>query len=850
MLPILMALWSCGDSSSQDAVSNTKAVAGTIAISGTVMIDSDVNDINAAYASNDSTLAAQSIPNPAIVGGYVNSPGAGPQGRSSQQGDIDDYYSTTLLAGQSIRLLIGNLGDNNSGVNNLELSLFNSLGEEFGSQGDENIKTAIVSTTGEYYIRVRALSGASNYILNISLDAFQAVATDLNSQTNHQDLDIDREFVPGEIIVKFKEPTQSEFSSATNHVLRKKGGGQGRNALFEIEGATHFLNPAANVNTLKSKNVKYLKQKTLEVIKSLRKRRDVESVRPNYIRRATAIPNDPYYIYQWHYPQINLPQAWEVTTGTGTDGREVIVAVIDTGILPDHPDLQGQLVAGYDFIRDASNASDGDGIDSDPYDEGDGVFSPSTFHGTHVAGTIAGASDNGLGVAGIAWNAKVMPLRVLGKDGGTDYDIEQAIRYAAGLENDSGSVPAQRADVINLSLGGVTDTATPPEAFVLARQAGVVIVAAAGNEASNQLSYPASLEGVVSVSAVAIDKSIAFYSNYGGTIDIAAPGGNTATDLNSDGFVDGVLSTLAVEENPLEYLYAFYQGTSMAAPHVAGVIALMKAVYPDLTPQQFDQWLASGLLTEDLGSVGRDDFYGNGLIDAYKAVDVASNAAGNTLNELDPMISTNTSVLNFSHNRNELNFVVDNGGGGSLTVANIREDSNGWLSVSPVAVDSSGLGIYSATLNRASLPREVSVVTANITIESNSGTLTLPVLALSNSENYQSDAGLHYIQLINIDSGQAIKQVQAMASNGQYSFTMDNVPFGNYILVAGSNPDNNGLICGVAEACGEYPRVGLVEEITINDSSPAVTIVNFETNFNQIAIVQGQRQRQGHRYLP
>jgi serine protease len=848
IVSILMLFFSCSGKSSDEEITGTdKVIAGTITISGIVTMDSDVNDTNAAYSSNDTISNAQPIPNPTVVGGYVNRPGAGSEGRSTQQGDVDDYFQTTLLAGQTIRLLTGNPGDNSRGLNNLDLSLLNPNGEIFNSFDAGNSKTVTVGTTGEYYIRVAALSGASNYLLHISLDAFQADVTgthqqilnqSLPAQPENSDLDINKAFVPGEIIVKFKQLPQKVFLSSAGNTLRKKAGSLGRNSLYQIERSTNSVSFTKSTNS--ANDNKDLKQQTLDVIKELRRRPDVDSARPNYIRYPKVIPNDPYYVYQWHFPQINLPQAWETTTGIAVDGNDVVVAVIDTGILPDHPDLQGQIIEGYDFIRDISNADDGDGLDENPFDEGDGTFVPSTFHGTHVAGTIAALSNNSLGVAGIAWGAKIMPLRVLGKQGGTDYDIEQAIRYAAGLENDSGRLPTQPADVINLSLGGITDSTTPPEAFALAREAGVIIVAAAGNEASNHLSYPASLDGVVSVSAVGIDKAVTEYSNFGRTIDVAAPGGSTATDLNGDGYVDGVLSTLAIENDTLEYLYAFYQGTSMAAPHVAGVVALMKSVYRDMTPKRFDQWLASGLLTSDLGSPGRDNYYGHGLIDAYKAVSVASSAAENSLAEPVPVLSANKTVLNFSHDQTQLTFTITKSGRGRLSIEEINVDSPDWLNIVPLSVDSAGLGTYAANLERDFLPQNTSVVTNSINVVSSTGRLIIPVLALSGSSGYQSNAGVHYVLLIDIDSGQVINQVQATAVNGQYTFAMNDVPFGNYILVAGSNPDNNGNICEVAEACGEYPSIGYVEEVTIDESSSPVSTLNFETGFNQIAIPEGQ----------
>lgn len=841
LLLSLAFISACGGPATQKPAGTGKAITGTVSISGMVMMDGDTNDTNASYNSNDSIATAQTIPNPAMVSGYVNQPGSGSQGRSSEQGDITDFFKTTLVAGQTVRLLIGNPGDITATTNDLELTLQNTQGDTFDSTGTESSKSVNVSATGEYYIRVGALSGASNYLLIVSLDAF-STAEQTNVQADDEKLNVDQAFVPGEIIVKFKDAGSNVMFSPKGDELRKKAGGRGRNSLYKIT-SVHPINiTASRNNTVGNDEVdKYkreLKQKTLDVLKALRQRQDVESARLNYLRHATAIPNDPYYLYQWNYAQINLPQAWDVTTGTALDGEAVIVAVIDTGILPDHPDLQGQLVAGYDFIQDSDNAGDGDGIDDNPFDEGDGGLTPSSFHGTHVAGIAAAASNNSVGVAGVAWGAKVMPLRVLGPAGGTDYDIEQAIRYAAGLENDSGQVPPQRADVINLSLGGQTNITTPPEAYTLAREAGVIIVAAAGNEGSDQLSYPASLDGVVSVSAVGFNKNITDYSNYGSTIDLAAPGGNLAEDLNSDGYADGVLSTLALDEGSLEYLYAFYQGTSMAAPHVTGVVALMKSVYRDMTPQQFDQWLTSGILTEDLGPPGRDNYYGHGLIDAYNAVSVANNAAGGALAEPDPQISTDNLVLNFSYDKTTLNFVLENSGAGSLTVESINVESQNWLDIAPVSVDTSGLGTYEATINRDVLPDNSLVVAANITIGSTAGTLTIPVLVLSSDLSRQVDAGIHYIQLIDTESGQAIKQVHSAADNGQYTFTMDNIPFGTYILIAGSNPDNNGFICDAAEACGEYPSAGHIEQITIDESSPTISTLDFATSINTISISQ------------
>ncbi len=405
------------------------------------------------------------------------------------------------------------------------------------------------------------------------------------------------------------------------------------------------------------------KYETLAAIARIKRGKNAVAVEPNYIRRASRIPDDPFYAYQWNYSNINLPLAWDLTQGSD----QVIVAVVDTGVLLEHPDLNGQLIAGYDFIRDPDRARDGDGIDADPNDSGDlGFGGSSSFHGTHVAGTIAAHSDNGDGVAGVAWLARVMPVRALGVDGGTTYDVIQAIRYAAGLSNDSNTTPPRRADIINLSLGSSFSSQTEQNTIDQVRNAGVIVIAAAGNDASSNPSFPAAYAGVVSVAATTITRTHASYSNFGPTIDVAAPGGNSATDVNGDGIGDGVVSTFGDDAHtPVTFGYAALTGTSMATPHVAGVAALMKSVYPDLTPAQFDDALTAGLLTDDLGAPGRDDQFGNGLINAQKAVAASVALANGAGTPVDPVLAVSPASINFGAFESTFDIELRNAGGGS-----------------------------------------------------------------------------------------------------------------------------------------------------------------------------------------
>ncbi|MCG8100233.1 MAG: S8 family serine peptidase, partial [Candidatus Thiodiazotropha taylori] len=325
------------------------------------------------------------------------------------------------------------------------------------------------------------------------------------------------------------------------------------------------------------------------------------------------------------------------------------------------------------------------------------------------------------GVAGVAWNVRIMPIRVLGKQGGFSSDIIEGILFSAGLSNASGTTPSQRADVINMSLGGASPDQASFDAITAARNAGVIVIAAAGNENTSQLAYPASYTGVVSVSSVDQSRTRAPYSNYGTEIDVAAPGGNTQADVDGDGRADGVLSTLGDDsQGGTSFTYNFYQGTSMAAPHVAGVAALMKSVYAGLTPAEFDSMLSSGELTNDIGNSGRDDLYGHGLIDAYKAV-VAAQQRGGGNTPTDPALSVNPQSLNFSNSLQSTSLFVEEIGG-SVGTVQITENIS-WLSVAANQVNGSGIGSYTVSVDRSGL----SPATYTGTIQVSAGTSSVDV---------------------------------------------------------------------------------------------------------------------------
>jgi serine protease len=363
---------------------------------------------------------------------------------------------------------------------------------------------------------------------------------------------------------------------------------------------------------------------------------DVAFAEPDRRMHALMTPNDSSYNLQWHYYEatggLNAPSAWDKSTGTG-----VAVAVIDTGYRP-HADLAANIVGGYDFIIDTAVSNDGNGRDSSALDPGDWVAANecggthaaqnSSWHGTHVAGTIAAVTNNAAGVAGVAFGAKVVPARVLGQCGGYTSDIADAITWASG--GSVGGVPANAnpARVINMSLGGSGSCdSTTQTAINGARNRGTVVVVAAGNSNANAANYsPASCAGVITVAATGRTGARAYYSNYGAVVDLAAPGGDMSGNSSN-----GVYSTLNTgTTSPGSDTYAYYQGTSMASPHVAAVAALMLAKNSALTPDEVEARLKS----TTRAFPGNCAQCGTGIVDASAAVDAATGGGGN-VNEVE-----------------------------------------------------------------------------------------------------------------------------------------------------------------------------------------------------------------------
>ena len=322
----------------------------------------------------------------------------------------------------------------------------------------------------------------------------------------------------------------------------------------------------------------------------------VLSVEPDVRLRPSAVPNDPGFAQQWHLQSpganaaaINMPAAWDRSTGNNG-----VIAVLDTGVRLTHPDLQGRLLPGYDLVSEVDFANDGDGRDPDPSDPGDWVTGAesrtatfagciaenSSWHGTFIAGQLGAQTNNGAGIAGLSWNARILPVRISGKCGALLSDILDGIRWAAGLNVTGVPVNPNPARIINLSFGGdVACTASYQSVIDEITAAGSLLVVAAGNDGGT-LKRPADCRNVLSVGAVRADGAKTSYSNFGANVSLMAPGGASSSDLpifSSDN---------AGTQGPTTDGYGTKVGTSFSAPLASGVASLMLSLNPSLTPVQ------------------------------------------------------------------------------------------------------------------------------------------------------------------------------------------------------------------------------------------------------------------------
>jgi subtilisin family serine protease len=459
--------------------------------------------------------------------------------------------------------------------------------------------------------------------LTIASDELNGASPGIKGQAPKEyEYDYGAPYVADEVLVKFKE--SMDRAQADSLAME------------------HNCRVEESIATIRLHRMKILDRRDVwDVAAEFEAKPNVEYAEPNFIDKPVGYPTydqslpgdvpaiaplDPMYGDQWHYPLINMPDAWNVNAG----GLGVIAAVVDTGVRFDHPDLTARLSGnGYDFID----------LDSDPTDPGSG--SPAYSHGTHVTGTVGAATNNAIGVTGMSWKGSILPVRALG----THFEMAQGFRYAAGLLVPPDPVNPTPVRVLNYSGGGSHST-TKQLGVADCNAAGVIMVCAAGNDYGGPVIYPAAYsttyDKVIAVGATDYNyggsPQRAPYSNVGISINVAAPGGNTLVDTDSDGNPDGILST-AWNYGTSSPTYEFWQGTSMASPHVTGLVALM--LEQGVNPDSVRSILQSTAV--DLGTPGFDNEFGWGLVDAKAALDavpkIAIIATRTTTNSVDKALT-------------------------------------------------------------------------------------------------------------------------------------------------------------------------------------------------------------------
>ncbi len=663
----------------------------------------------------------------------------------------------------------------------------------------------LLDQTGAYRLVVRARAEQAQ-TLKVSIDlehapaaggmhqeaAGHAAVSGSVSLTDGYWLDADGagDFSAEEILVRVAPGADADGLAARLGCRVAARGGQGWVRIERTDQA--FLGPAATL---------LARSRVRDLVAAAAGLTGITHVQPNHLRSSFAVPNDPLYCEQWDMTRAGFESAWGVEPGDPAR----TVAVLDTGIRFEHPDLAGRLAPGFDFVGDTWNAGDGNGIDANPTDP----FLSVGTHGTHVAGTVAAAAGNGIGVAGGALLGRVMPIRVLGVLGGTDFDIAQGVLYAAGLQNASGTLPGARAEVINMSLGGPAYPEILHQAVRAAVAAGVVVVAAAGNSASTVPMYPAALPEVVAVSATDALDERTYYSSYGTHIDLAAPGGDKTKDTNGDGVPDGITSTIV--DPVVGATYAQKTGTSMAAPHVAAAAYLVRSVAPGLAPLEVEAFLAAG--AEDLGAAGPDQEYGFGRLDAGRAV---SMAAGLDVGPTAPFCLPQG--LSFPEEVEVQQVaVINRGGDGAIAVTSVSSDAF-WLT----PLQTSGQTPCTLEVQVCRLGLAPGVYGTVLEIETSAGPLSLPVCMTVAQNGQPIGVQVVYVVAVDVISGQPVA-AHSITQETADLYVLDPLPEGTYRVFAATDLDHDGIVGESHDYAGQAfdPATGLPKLMLADGSSLA-----------------------------
>jgi serine protease len=579
-------------------------------------------------------------------------------------------------------------------------------------------------------------------------------------------------------------------------------------------------------------------QATLNLAAKLNAQPGIEYAEPDRTVRASDVtPTDSRFAEQSNLQApsssnpsgLNLPAVWPISTGLSSTGSGMVIAVIDTGILgkandpsKTHPEFAGRVLPGFDFVSDVSLSNDGDARDADPFDPGDSSDGTGGYHGSHVAGIAAAGittSGSSAGMVGVAPNASLLPVRALGANGeGSLSDVLEAMLWAAGSSVTGAGVNAHPADVLNLSLGDIGSCSRATQDTintVLARPQRPVIVVAAGNDNIDSSSaFPGNCDGVIGVGALNQKGERASYSNYGAFVDVMAPGG----DFNTSGQFDAQNAILGPwwNANSKSFSYQLEAGTSMAAPHIAGLVALMKSAVinpADInTTRVLEILRASGTaLSATACNRSSGSACGAGLIDTVRALGMAAGTVPvpNTNPFSLVAITANLSILPGSSSDLELRFERASGFTGTISVTATSSNPDVSAQVSPVSI----------TGNTVTLKREVnpkaSAGEAEITVQASGGGFKLEQVIRVNIPPERTMIGTFVIALklnpdgsADVNSSQLEPAIPAgttglAATLG--TFELPDLEPGKYLLV-GFKDVNQNRIVDAGDYLGSYSQ--------------------------------------------
>ena len=819
---VCLALAGCGGSGgASDAGTDLPGagvrLSGTLSVPAGAAVDSDLNDVNQLGRTRNNDLAtAQALTAPVLLVGSVNRPGTGPAGSNQADGDATDAYVLDLQAGDLVELEFA--PGTTDAAADLDLYVVSNDGTLTGTSdgSDGHYECVRITQAARYYLKIEAFQRAAAYTLRAGPAATPTTGCTATATR--------ATFDPGELVAQSRTPMPGMATALSTSAVAMPRGPHLITLPASTTARKTALAQSATTTATAATHALDTRLETLRYAKTLRATGAYDYVEPNWRLETSATigtfpPNDLHYAEQrWHHDLIALPAAIQRIQALPIQpAQRPIIAVIDTGVMLDHPDLQPQLASlGRTFLTDRlpgdRNRANGD----DQRLPEDNAVS----HGTHVAGTAAAATFNGIGVAGVAPMARLMPLNVFGRNGSAKtLDILQAMLYAAGLDNNAGVLPARRADVINLSMGsqGACSVAFQ-DTINRVRAAGTLVVVAAGSKADNasgqraEVQQPANCAGAIAVGAVHSDRQLSRYANTGATLTVAAPGGDLGPAGVASGFSEGIFSTLVNFTGDGQRVAGVgpQQGSSMAAPQVSGVLALMRYLDPELSPEAVDALFASGQLTDDLGATGRDSDHGWGLINARKAVEavlapqsgadsVASGAAtlGVRPVRLDLGSLRSTATLDLVVTAGKRATVTD-------TVVAVRSNSPAITLRTGTADASTSLGRHLVEIDRRLLPVDgTHSLTITLTLRSGAE-LTVPVTLDRPAGSASSGAGWGpaYVTLSDPDTGRVLHSVVMHASQGRYLWQFSGYQRARVTVRAGTDPNNDGVVCGPGEGCG------------------------------------------------